>query len=430
MKHQNLLIQHTHAIDPRGIRQQGTDILIREGKIADIGPGLSIPAGTRCINGSGLVTLPGFIDIHTHLREPGFEESETIKTGSRAALAGGYTTVLCMANTSPPADCSEIIRDIRQKAEQADGARILPVACATKEMKGNQITDIKALAAAGAAAFSDDGKWIADPNVMQQALVAANDAGKVLISHCEDTGLTGNGLVGEASNLGPEFPEIPDTSESEAARRDIELAVQTRTPLHIAHVSTAQTLEHVRKARAADARITAEVTPHHLTLGPEQIDSNFPDSAFKMKPPLVSMANRNKLKEALDEGLFNAIATDHAPHSPELKKKSFSNAPFGAIGLETAFAVLHTEFVRKKLISLKNLVYLLTYGPSEVIGRPVQGIRQGATADLILVDLERPWTIDRNKLLSKSRNCPFHGKDVVGRVLISISDGILKYERD
>lgn len=430
MKYHDIFIHHTHVVDPLGIRQQGTDILIRNGKIAEIGSGLSAPAKARHINGSGFITLPGFIDIHTHLREPGFEESETIKTGTRAALAGGYTTVLSMANTLPPADCPEIIREIIKKAEQADCARVLPVACATMGMKGNQLTDMKALAAAGAAAFSDDGKWITDPDIMKQALVAARNAGKILISHCEDTAYTANGLVGQASGLGSNFPEIPDDSEAMASKRDMELAVQTGAPLHIAHVSTGRTLEHLRRARSKGGRITAEVTPHHLTLGPEQIDPRSPDPSCKMKPPLVSEKNRSELKKALCQDLFSAIATDHAPHSCRLKEKGFAQAPFGAIGLETAFPVLYTEFVRKKLISLEKLVYLLTYGPARVIGLPMQGLQRGARADLTLINPEECRTIDRYELVSKSRNCPFHGMKVHAGIVITLTGGTVKYERN
>ncbi len=417
-----LLIRGGRVLDPATGLDGRLDILVEGGRIAAVGPAAGLPAD-RTVDAAGLVVVPGLIDLHVHLREPGFEAKETIATGVRAAVRGGFTTVCAMPNTDPVNDRPEVTERILAEARRVGLANVLPIAAVTRGSKGEELVDAAALVAAGAVAFSDDGRPVPDSRIMRRAMAAAAAAGAFVVDHCEDRSLVQGGALNEgptAQRLG--LPGLPAAAEDIMIARDIVLAEATGAPVHIAHLSTAGGVRMVGEAKARGVRITAEATPHHLLLSDEDIGS--PDTDFKMNPPLRSRADVAALVEGLRTGIIDAVATDHAPHTAAEKARPFVEAPFGIVGLETAVSLILDRLVRPGVISLGRFVELLSTAPARRLGLSAKGrIAVGADADLTLLDLDLPVTVDRNGFASKGRNTPFDGWKLRGGPVMTVVGG-------
>ena len=424
-----IILRNVRAI-ARGNETLKCDMLIRSGRIAVI-----MPEGDKQIH-AGLndteidceekILMPGFIDAHVHLRKPGFEEKETIRTGTEAAAAGGFTTVLAMPNQGPVPDNVQRMNDYCALIGRDAVVRVEPYASITWDEKGETVVDMRSLKQAGAVAFSDDGVGVQSDEVMLNAMAQARFVKTVIAAHTEDNALKNDGFVHQgpyAESQG--WRGIPSACEFAHVERDIELVRQTGCSYHICHVSTKESVELVRKAKAEGLKVTCEVTPHHLTL----IDEDVKDSNYKMNPPLRSREDREALIEGLLDGTIDMVATDHAPHTAEEKAKGIEEAPFGIVGLETAFPVLFTELVKPGRMTLARLQEVLSETPAEVFGLENRGrIRKGALADLVLIDPDAEYEIDPAQFKSKGKNTPYGGKKVCGKVLWTMVGGKIVYE--
>ena len=414
-----LLIKNGRVMDPASNTDAALDILLDGGRISKVGANLS-SADAETFDAKGLIVAPGFIDLHCHLREPGQEMSETIETGTRAAVRGGFTAVCCMPNTQPVNDTASVTRGIVERAEAAASARVWPIGAASMGSKGEALAEIHAMKDAGIVAVSDDGKPIATARLVRQVMDYCRALDLPVIEHCEDPSLAAGGVMREgpqSARLG--LAGIPAESESICAGRDVEVAALTGARLHIAHMSTRASLEHVRAAKRRGVRVTCEVTPHHFTLTDEDVRY---DPNYKMNPPLASREDRDALIAALADGSVDAIATDHAPHHPASKDVEFDRAPFGITGFETALALGLAELVHKGKIPLMRLVELFTTGPARVLGRE-RKIAAGEAADLTIFSAELPWTFRAAESASKSRNTPFDGREFRGGPVATIVAG-------
>ncbi|MGH9431506.1 MAG: dihydroorotase [Terriglobia bacterium] len=424
----SIVIKGGRLLSPEDGLDAESDILIEAGRIRQIAPRVDARADER-IDASGQIVSPGFIDIHVHLREPGGEISETLETGLAAAVAGGFTAVCPMPNTRPVNDSPEKIRSLIRRASEIGRARIFPVAAVSEGSNGERLTDFAALAAAGAVAFSDDGRPVKTAGLMLQAMENSRSLGLPIIDHCEDPSLSAGGAVNEgpvASSLG--LKGIPNIAEDVCVGRDLILAQATGAHLHVAHLSTAGALELVRAAKRRGTRVTCEVAPHHFTLADDAV-TRFGAHA-KMNPPLRSAADVEALCVGLADGTVDVIATDHAPHAPELKGRPLPDAPFGVTGLETALPVAITQLVETGRISLSRLIILLSSQPARIINQPLGRIHPGAVADLTIFDPARPWTYHAAQGRSRSRNTPFDGWTFTGLVTATIVDGRVVYRSD
>lgn len=426
-----VLIKGGWVVDPASGLDGQFDVLVEGENVAKVAPDISSRgfSGGELISASDKVVTPGFIDLHAHLREPGREDEETIETGVRAAVKGGFTTLAAMANTEPRADKGAVIRFVKETADRIGMTRVLPVAAVTVGLEGRRLTELAELRRAGAAAFSDDGASIMEAGLMRRALEYTKMLKAPVIAHAEDRNLAADGQINEgyySTLLG--LPPAPAAAEDVMVARDLILAEMTQGKLHIGHVSTRRSVELIREAKNRGVQVTCEVTPHHLALTDACL-INF-DTNLKVNPPLRSAEDVKALKEGLADGTIDAIATDHAPHSREEKEREFALAPFGIIGLETAFAVAHTELVKGKVLTLAELVVKLTAGPAHTLGLSPGALAAGAPADIAIIDAEATQKIDVEKFESKSRNSPFNGwelsgvvTDVVCRGRIALSDG-------
>jgi dihydroorotase len=422
-----ILIRGGRILDPSADRDQPGDLLIEDGKIAQIGSGLEAP-GAEVIEAEGGWVAPGFVDLHCHLREPGQEYKEDIASGGRSAVAGGFTAVACMANTYPVNDDPAMTDFILDRALHDSPARVYPIAAATRGREGEVMTEMCALVEAGAVAFSDDGATIMDAGVMRRVLEYSRLVETPVIVHCEDRTLVANGVVNEgpvSTKLG--LPGNPTVAERVHIERDLALAELTGAHLHVAHVSTAGGVEAIRRARDRGVPVTAEVTPHHLALTDEAV-LGF-DTNTKMAPPLRSETDMRACREGLAAGALDAIATDHAPHAVHEKDVEFTEAPPGVIGFETAAAVV-LDLVRNGEISPLELMRRLSTNPARILGKPGGSLGSGEPADVVLIDAERSWTYDPLKGYSKGRNSPWSGQTLTGRVVATIVDGHLVYHVD
>ncbi|MEB2343380.1 MAG: dihydroorotase [Deltaproteobacteria bacterium] len=424
-----LWIRGGRVLDPAGERDEQADVFVEDGRIAALGaPGaLGVEtAGAEVIDAAGCWVAPGFVDLHVHLREPGQEYKEDIASGGRCGVAGGFTAVVCMANTQPPNDDPAVTEYILDRARQESPARVYPVAAATRGLAGEVMTEMTALVEAGVVAFSDDGRTIMDSGVMRRVLEYSGLVRVPIITHAEDRTLVREGVVNEgpvSTRLG--LPGNSAVAEVVHVARDLMLAELTGAHLHVAHVSTAGAVDLIRTARERGVHVTAEVTPHHLTLTDEATLGY--DTNTKMAPPLRGARDVEACRAALADGTIDAIATDHAPHAVHEKDVEFTAAPPGVIGLETAVPVT-LELVRAGELTPLAWVRRLSTGPARIIGRPGGSLAVGAAADLVVIDPERRWTYDPAKGFSKSRNSPWVGRELIGRAMVTVVGGTLVYD--
>jgi dihydroorotase len=406
------------------------DILIEDGLIKKMGENLPVDQH-EVLDAEGKLITPGFVDLHVHLREPGGEHKETIATGTKAAVKGGYTTLAAMPNTRPVPDSSETMDWVQQKIKETANCRVLPYASITIRQIGQELTDFKELLDRGAFAFTDDGVGIQTAGMMLNAMKEANKYGAVIVAHCEDNSLLPKGGAFHEGEFTEKegLPGIPSVSESVHIARDVLLAEAADARYHICHVSTKESVRVIKNAKRAGIKVTAEVSPHHLLLCDKNIKRN--DTHFKMNPPLRSAEDQEALIQGLKEGTLDFIATDHAPHSAEEKKQEVELAPFGIVGLETAFPILYTELVLKEQrLTLQELVDMMTRKPSEAFDLPYGKLGEGALADITLIDLEREETIKAEEFVSKGKNTPFDGWICKGWPVATIFDGKLVYHKE
>ncbi len=419
----SLLIKNGRLIDPLAKKDGLFDILCSDGKISKIGRGIS--SRGRVIDAKGLVVSPGFIDLHSHLREPGYEHKETIRSGTESAAAGGFTTIVCMANTLPVNDNAVITKFIQEKGRAGVG-NLLVVGAISRGLEGKTLADIGQMAEAGIVGISDDGRCVMDSALMRKAMQYARGFNLLVISHAEDENLSSTGSVNEgivATELG--LPGSPNAAEEIIVARDIALAELTRARLHIAHLTTRVGLELVRAAKKRGVAVSCEATPHHLTLTDKEVEG-YNTHAF-VRPPLRSSLDVKALRKGLKEGIIDAIATDHAPHASWEKEVEFVKAAPGVIGFETALPVT-LKLVEEKVIRLADLIRLLSAGPAGILRLENKGtLRPGSDADITIFDPEKKITIDPSKFKSKSRNTPFQGWDLKGKVRFTIVNGKVVY---
>lgn len=423
----SLLIIGGRVISPEDDLDGEFDVLIEDGVLRQIAPRLSVRAD-EVFDARGQVVAPGFVDLHVHLREPGGEVSETLETGLRAAVAGGFTAVCPMPNTRPVNDRPELTRAMVEKASRLGLARVFPIAAVSVASEGETLTDFEALVAAGAVGFSDDGRPVKTAGLMRDAMAKARGLGVPITDHCEDLTLSAGGMVNEgpvAERLG--LKGIPNSSEEVVVARDLILAEATGSRLHLAHLSTAQSIEMVRMAKRRGVRVTCEVTPHHFTLTDEAVVKVGTNA--KMNPPLRSVEDVAAMLAGIADGTVDCIATDHAPHASELKQKPLAEAPFGVIGLETALGLALTRLVHPGKISLWHLISLLSGQPARVINQPLGRLKVGGPADITVFDPNLEWTYKVAESRSKSRNSPFDGWKLKGAITATTVAGRMVYRR-
>ena len=427
----SLLIKGGHLIDPAAKVDSPRDILLREGRVAEVAlPNKIRGSADEKFDARGLIVSPGFIDLHVHLREPGQGYKETIATGTTAAAAGGFTSVCTMPNTAPVVDTAEWVTWLRNP-ERGAVVHVFPIAAATRGSKGATLTDFNALQRAGAVAVTDDGKPILDDDVMRMALRLGAELNFPVVQHAEDTRMTENcSMHAGATSFRLGLRAMPAAAEAAIVDRDVTLAQQIReSRLHVAHLSTSDALKAVRRGKRAKARVTCEVTPHHFTLIDENVGEY--DTNFKMNPPLRSASDREAILVALADGTVDAIATDHAPHAPHEKQVEFERAAFGITGLETALALAITQLHRQHKIALTRIVELFTSGPTRVFDLPGRGsLAKGSHADVTIFDPKKRWTFDAGTSRSMSRNTPFDGWQFTGKVVATIAGGKIVYRGD
>jgi dihydroorotase len=419
-----LLIRSARIIDPASGNDFLGDILLSGGKTSEIGTGLPLPGGAREIRAAGMVAAPGLVDMHVHLRDPGQTEKEDVFSGCRAAAAGGVTSLLCMPNTVPAVDSPETVRQIRVKAETAD-AHVYVAAAVSKGLGGREPGDWRALREAGAVALSDDGRPVLESSIMAAAMKAASKLGLTVCAHCEDISLSSGGKINEGAvseQLG--VKGVPAAAEDCGTAREIALAAAYGVPVHICHVSTKNSVAMIRDAKRRGVPVTAETAPHYFSLTERELLKR--DADYRMSPPLRTEEDRLAVCEGLRDGTIDAIATDHAPHTPQ-EKADFLAAPNGAVGMETSLAAGITFLVETGVLTLTQLLRLMTVSPARILGIPAGTLQKGATADIVLFDPKEKWTVSPQKLHGKSRNAVFKGRELTGRVKLTVCGGRIVY---
>lgn len=421
-----LVIYGGTVIDPANDREAVLDVLIEDGLIRAVGnPGSFLTAGDTGIDAGGLIVAPGFVDMHVHLREPGFEYKETVLSGARSAVAGGFTAVACMANTNPVNDNGSVTRYIIEKAQAANLARVFPIGALSKGLKGESLADIGEMVAAGAVAISDDGRPVMDGNLMRRALEYCSMFQLPISVHEEDLHLAAGGVMNEGpTSLRLGLKGIPNAAEDAMVARDIILARLTGGRLHIAHTSTRGAVDLVRQAKAEGLPVTAEAAPHHFTLTEEAVEGY--NTNAKMAPPLRQMDDVLAIKEGLRDGTIDAIATDHAPHHRDEKEVEFDHAANGIVGLETALP-LTLRLVQEGVLSLSEAVRKLALNPARILGLPHGTLSVGMAADIVIFDPTCSWQVEPERLRSKSGNTPFGGWEMTGRALTTLVGGKIVY---
>ena len=422
---EKILIKNGMVCDPANDLFAVRDIFICEGRIEAVGEGLPAGDGVTVVDAEGLHVLPGLVDIHVHFRDPGQTHKEDVESGAAAAARGGVTSVLMMPNTVPPLGDPDVIRDLVRRGKDTK-AHVYPVGCVTRGMAGKELVSFEELAAAGAAAFSEDGKSVLDDALLLAAMKETERLGFVMHSHCEDPKITNGGVMNDDENavrLG--LPGIPAASEEVITARDIALSKECGARLHICHVSTRGSVEMIRKAKAEGVRVTAETCPHYLILTSDDIPSD--DANFKMSPPLRTPDDRAAVLEGLLDGTIDCVVTDHAPHSPEEKKGGFRGSPFGIAGIETSAALIYTELVEKGVLTLPDMVRKMSFIPAEIAKLPAGTLTPGAPADVAVFDFSAKETVDPDAFASRSRNTPFTGREVHCRTALTVCGGRIVY---
>lgn len=409
-----LMLRNARVLDPQIDLDDVCDVLIRDGRIVEVGHGLDLPKGVER-DLTGKIVVPGLVDIHVHLRDPGQEQKEDIASGTRAAARGGFTTVACMPNTSPTIDNAQVVSYVRSRADEVGKCRVAVVGSCTQGLKGEVLSEMGGMVEAGACAFTDDGRGVQDSGMMRRVMDYARQFDRVVMSHCQDEGLVGAGQVNEgaaSTRLG--LLGWPAAGEEIQIARDIAVCRLTGCPLHVQHLSTARGLEMVREAKAEGLPVTCEVTPHHLFLTEDAIGQDY-DANFKVNPPLRTDEDRCALIEGVADGTVDCIVTDHAPHCAFEKDREFERAPFGMIGLETSLSLVITNLVKPGVIDWNRLVELMAVNPRRIIRAERVAIEAGCTADLTVIDPCEEWTVEKGGFLSKSSNSAFIGAHLVGR---------------
>lgn len=428
----SLLIKGGRVLSPEDGLDGVLDVLVEGGVIREIAPSQDVRAD-RTIDARGQIVSPGFVDLHAHLRVPGGEISETLETGLAAAVAGGFTSVCAMPNTRPVNDRAESTHILIERAKKIGLARVFPIAAVSMGSEGEELTDFARLIAAGAVAFSDDGRPVKTPELMQRAMEMARPLGVPIIDHCEDSALSAGGSINQgpvSERLG--LKGIPNASEDVCVARDLSVAELTGAHLHVAHLSTARACELVREAKRRGIRVTCEVTPHHFTLSDNAVEKY--GTHAKMNPPLRSAQDIEGILAGIAGGVVDVLATDHAPHAPELKSKPLAQAPFGIIGFETALALALTQLVHPGKISMAHLIVLMSSNPAHIIRQnvnPALGrLQVGGAADITVFDPQCEWTYHAAEGRSKSRNSPFDGWKFIGIITTTIVSGKVMYDRE
>ncbi len=423
----SLLIENGRVVDPAQQLDRIANLLVVDGKIASLDPSADkIPADVERVDASGKIVTPGLVDMHVHLREPGYEEAETVATGSLAALAGGFTSIACPPNTNPPIDTQANVSLIRELAASARHCNVYPMCCISKGRKGEELAELGVLFESGAIACSDDGSSVEDAELMRRALEYCKMFDKAVLCHEESAPLAKGGVMheGRVSNL-LGLRGIPAVAEDIMVTRDIALAESVGARLHIMHVSSAGAIASIRRAKERGVKVTAEVTPHHLTLTADELRSF--DSNFKMNPPLRSEHHVQACLEALVDGTIDVIATDHAPHSEEKKNREIDVAPFGIIGLESALPLMIEKLVVSGLLSWSQLVEKMSLNPSRILGLDKGTLLIGRDADITIIDPALEWVFTTSELHSKSANSPYLGRKMTGRAVMTIVGGEIRY---
>lgn len=418
----NIIIENVRVISPAENKDEISNIYIKKGKVSEP---FKAEESDTVIDGTGLVAMPGLVDLHVHLRDPGQTDKEDIVSGTNAAAAGGVTSLLCMPNTNPTIDNAGVISYILDKAKECK-SKVYVAGSITKGLKGEEATDLLSLRKAGAIGLSDDGRPVLDPKIMAEAMKNAPKLGMTVVAHCEDLALAEGGKINEgkmSEKLG--IKGIPNDAENNGTEREIIIAEKTDSPVHICHVSTKESVELIRKAKKRGVKVTAETAPHYFTLTEDILENKNADC--RMNPPLRTEEDRKAIIEGLADGTIDCIATDHAPHTEE-DKADFVKAPNGSIGMETSLGVTLTQLYHNGKFSLMDIVGLMSTAPANILKINAGTIKTGANADIALVDVNKVWTVDREKLHGKSKNTPFHGMELKGKVVMTILDGKIVFE--
>ncbi|MBR6788897.1 MAG: dihydroorotase [Clostridia bacterium] len=418
----SILIKNGRIIDDR---EYYADVYIEHGRIMKVGQNLDVYAD-KTINADGKYVFPGLVDMHCHLREPGFENKETIATGSYSAVCGGYTTIACMPNTNPVIDSPAIARYVAMRGREAGYARVYPIGCITKGQKGEELAEIGKMKDAGIVAISDDGHPVMNSSVMRNAMEYAKTVGILILDHTEDANISGDGVVNEGVNATiAGLRGINRSAEEIGIARDIVLAESLDASVHICHVSTAGSVQLIREAKSRGVKITCETCPHYFSATDEEILSY--NTNAKINPPLREMSDVEAIIDGIKDGTIDVIATDHAPHTKGEKNREFDLAPFGSVGFETALSVTFTYLVETGEITMTDLVRIMSHKPSELLGFPVVHIKPGTIADLVIFDPDEKWTVKASELASKGKNTVFDGWELSGKVINTIVGGEIKY---
>lgn len=423
---EKILIKNGRVVDPANYIDGKKDILIEDGKIKKVADFIVEDEDTNVIDADEKAVMPGFIDLHVHLREPGFEYKETIETGSKAAARGGVTSICPMPNTKPVIDSPESVKDLLKRAD-CSPVHILPIGACTIGQEGKKLADIEGMKDAGIVALSEDGKSVMDSALFRKSLKEAARLDLPMFSHCEDKALVEGGVMNKgkkSEELG--LPGITNSVEDVIVARDIIMSKEAGNRLHLCHCSTADSVVLVEMAKKQGLPVSAEVCPHHFTMSDDEITED--NGRFKMNPPLRNRADVDALKEGLKTGIMEVISTDHAPHGKEEKDQSMLKAPFGIVGLETSFALGYTELVDKGVLTLSQLVEKMSVNPAKVLGIDKGNLAPGKVADIVIADITKEYKIDSSKFVSKGKNTPFDGKKVKGRVITTIVDGKIVYK--
>lgn len=423
-----ILIRNGQVVDPSSKTEGRFDVLVEEDRIVRVAEQIDETAD-RVLDAEGCYVMPGFIDLHVHLRDPGLEYKETLQTGGMAAVKGGVTTVCAMPNTKPVMDDGQKVAEVHKRAEEESPAHVIQIGAVTKDQAGQELADIAGMAEAGCHAISEDGKSVMNASLYRKAMKIAKEKGISVFAHCEDITMVEGGVMNADENavrLG--LKGITNSVEDVIVARDILLAKETGVRLHLCHCSTADSVEMIRLAKEEGLPVTGEVCPHHFILTADDILED--DGNYKMNPPLRGKKDVEALRQGLADGTMDVISTDHAPHSEEEKNRSMAKAAFGIVGLETSAALTYTELVKTGILSVMQMAEKMSYNPAQILGLSDKGaVAEGKTADLVIFDPNPTYTIDKNTFVSKGKNTPFHGRTVTGEVRFTLVDGKVVYEK-